>query len=189
MGKERSRLRTQLTDFITDATDSVPVNFVDLHSGSTRVGCYTLDRSLKALTLEVGADRCTIPLEQIAGVFPPEACVSWERAGHAWPMARLRRLVLANVRRVAAGEKPALHSGEECCEKRVVVEEVLAWLEADEPRRDRCILSLAILTSQVPRSAGSPNSSGQEASAIQTPTTVTEASAPAASVSGLGTTK
>jgi len=124
---ERDHLRAQLKAFIADATDTVPVAFVDVSNGSTQVGCYTLDPRLQIITLEAGGERSCLPLQQIVEVFRPEDCLVWERAGHRWPDARLRRLVLVSL---LAPEGDSSLRG---------------WLEADESRRDRCVVSLSVL--------------------------------------------
>lgn len=120
-------LRSKLKEFIVDATDSVPVKFVDITNGTTQVGCYTLDPGLRLLTLEVSGERCCVTIRHIVDVFKPEDCLAWERAGHRWPATRLKRLVLVSMLATEGGET------------------VRGWLEADEARRDRCVVCLSIL--------------------------------------------
>mmetsp|Transcript_105694 Transcript_105694/g.328239 ORF Transcript_105694/g.328239 Transcript_105694/m.328239 type:complete len:481 (+) Transcript_105694:80-1522(+) len=158
LGSERGRLRCQVRAFIADATDTVPVSFVDLVSSLTRVGSYTLDLSPCSLVLDENGVRSTILLRDIVDVLRPEDCLAWERAGHSWPSARLRRLVIVSLLN-SAGDS-SLH----------------AWLEADEARRDRCIISLSVLAA--PHPEGHSGAASGAASKV--------AIADAAAMTGLG---
>lgn len=126
---ERNQMRTQLKDFIMDATDTVSVSFVDITSGTAQVGSYTMKSDLRTLDLEIG-DVCTnIMVADVVDAFRPEDCIAWEQAGHVWPPSRLRRMVLLSIL-TPQGDTS-----------------LRAWLEADEARRDRCLLSLSVLAS------------------------------------------
>lgn len=125
---EKSRLRDQLKAFLVDATDSIPVNFVDVASGQTKLGSYTLDPDLATLTFGFDGRNVLVPVHTIVDVFRPEDCLAWEQAGHPWPVTRLRRLVIITILDPRG-------------------DSMYGWLEADEARRDRCIVSLSILSS------------------------------------------
>lgn len=135
---EKRRLRDQLKAFIVDAADTVPVSFVDVASGKMQLGSYTLDPGLTTVCFEIGSTRSCMPVQNVVDTFRPEDCLAWEQAGHRWPITRLRRLVLISV----------LEPDGDC---------LRAWLEADEARRDRCLVSLSILASPP---AGDPETAG-----------------------------